>query len=114
VNLMEITTVTVTGPAAPKLRRVTVAGEIDDSTAPALREALARAVGNDSGRLELDLTDVTFFSCAGLTALLGARHAAGSRLELIGAGRQVRRVLQLLHLDAAFGSDTATEAVWSP
>ncbi|MFC4997098.1 STAS domain-containing protein [Dactylosporangium cerinum] len=105
---------TVTGRGTSKVRRVTVAGEIDDSTAPALQEALARAIGDDSSRLELDLTDVTFFSCAGLTALVGARHAAGSRLDLIGAGRQVRRVLQILNLDAAFGPDTAAEALRLP
>jgi anti-anti-sigma factor len=112
MSLMEITT--ITGPGASQVRRVTVVGEVDDSTAPALQAALARAIGDDPSRLELDLTDVTFFSCAGLTALLGARHAAGSRLELIGAGRQVSRILQILNLDAAFGPHAAAEAVRSP
>lgn len=105
VELAEITTVTRVG--ASRVLRVTVAGEIDDSTAPVLRQALADAITIDSGRLELDLTDVTFFSCGGLTELFAAWHAAGDRLELVGAGQQVRRVLRLLHLAAAFGPDHA-------
>jgi anti-sigma B factor antagonist len=100
-----------TRPAGPStVLRLTVAGEIDHSTAPTLREALAQAIADDSRRLELDLTDVTFFSCAGVTALFGAHRAAGGRLELIGAGRQVRRLLQLLALDTVLGPGLPVQA----
>jgi anti-anti-sigma factor len=88
---------------------VTVAGEIDDCTASALRQVLASAATIDAGRIELDLTDVTFFSCAGLTALFGAQRAAAGRLDLVGAGQRVRRVLELLGLETAFESDKAAQ-----
>src|SRR5687768_10941032 len=107
VELAEINTVTRVGMST--VLHVTVTGEIDDVTAPAFRQVLASAVTIDSSRLELDLTDVTFFACAGVTELFSARHAAAGRLELVGAGQRVRRVLQLLQLDTAFGPDKAAQ-----
>ncbi|MFD3557585.1 STAS domain-containing protein [Streptomyces goshikiensis] len=56
---------------------VTVTGEIDLSTSPALRDALEEALAGWPHRLEVDFTRVTFCDCTGLNALLAARIAAG-------------------------------------
>jgi anti-anti-sigma factor len=58
-------------------RRVTVAGELDLATAPALREQLGRlnAAGLD---VRLDLSELRFIDCAGVGALRSACASARS------------------------------------
>lgn len=58
---------------------VTVTGEIDMATAPELREVIA-AADPRSGRLVVDLSEVTFIDSAGVAVLFD--HAAQG-LELI-------------------------------
>lgn len=100
IELSEITTSTRGG--SRKVLRLAISGEIDHSSAPALREAVAKAVIEEPDRLELDLAGVTFFSCAGVTALFTAQRTAAGRLSLAGAGPPVRRVLRLLGLESTF------------
>jgi anti-anti-sigma factor len=92
--------------SAPDTARVTVVGEVDLATAPALRTALLRLLADHHPTaLVVDLDAVTFLDCAGLSALVAARNAA------IGTGRQVRvtnpqpivrRVLDLTGLSDVF------------
>jgi anti-sigma B factor antagonist len=80
---------------------VTVAGEIDIATVPALHErlnllaALGRAV-------VVDLDQVTFIDAAGLGALAGAARQAAAReasLYVVCSGCQTRRLFRLTRLD---------------
>jgi anti-anti-sigma factor len=73
------------------------AGEVDLDTAPLLQAALLDAVDRHPV-VCCDLSDVTFLSAAGLTALLTAYQRAqetGSRLTVRGAHGITRRVLQV-------------------
>ncbi|MEU8927995.1 STAS domain-containing protein [Kitasatospora sp. NPDC048545] len=79
---------------------VRAGGEIDLDTAPYLRRALAAALESHR-EVVLDLSEVTFMDCAGLSALVRARNQAdrcGGRLILRGAGRSVVRLLKLTGL----------------
>ncbi|PWI18557.1 hypothetical protein DI272_33770 [Streptomyces sp. Act143] len=75
---------------------VTVRGELDISTAPALERALRTAVGRAAGRVDLDLEGAAFCDCSGLNALLTARRRArerGGTLTIRSAGPAVRHLL---------------------
>ncbi|MDH6129055.1 STAS domain-containing protein [Kitasatospora sp. GP82] len=79
---------------------VRAGGEIDLDTAPSLRRALAAAL-ESHWEVVLDLSEVTFMDCAGLSALVRARNQAdrfGARLVLRGAGECVVRLLKLTGL----------------
>ena len=78
-----------------------VAGDLDMSTAPRLREHLFGLA--DSGQtLIVDLNRVTFIDSAGLGALVGtARRAAahGGRLYAVCARPETRKLLWLTGVD---------------
>ncbi|MFD0516045.1 STAS domain-containing protein [Streptomyces aureus] len=68
----------------PGICRVSVAGDLDVCTAPAVRNVLREAVGWHA-RVDVDCGGVTFCDCTGLSALLAAAKAAkgaGSELRL--------------------------------
>lgn len=74
---------------------VRVRGEVDASTAPALREAVLKAATPD-GRLLLDLSGVSFMSSAGLRVLLVLhRTIDGSRgrVVLVGLAETLRETM---------------------
>ena len=86
---------------------VTVVGEIDSATAPQLDELLHTAAAERPEHLIIDLEQVTFFSAAGLAALLGARRRAddaecGVYLAGILSNRPVTRLLELTELATLF------------
>ncbi len=94
---------------------VTVAGEVDIGSAAVLRETLERAAAPTPRHLVLDLGAVSFFSSAGISELLVARHRAetdGFVLHLCGVGdsRPVTRVLQLTGLLKHFTTHLSTGA----
>lgn len=90
--------------------RVTVTGELDLATAPALVDSLAES--HDS-LVILDLSDVTFADSKGLQAILSA-HAqlcrTDRRLVLIPGGRQVRRLFELTGVNKRLEIVTVSEA----
>ena len=91
---------------------ITVAGEIDIETVPALRRHLLSVP--DCGTI-LEFSGVRLLSAAGLTELVDLRDRltrAGARLALAGASPSVRRVLAVTGLDdIMILADTLHEAV---
>lgn len=77
---------------------VTIAGNIDATTAPALATAFSGEVGRGHTRLVADFSAVAYTSSAGLRALLGALKEArqhGGDFRLAGVRPAVLRVLDL-------------------
>ena len=72
-------------------------GELDLATCPLFEQVLRKAQ-DDKGIVSIDLQELTFLDCAGLTAIVraGARAAvAETRLVLVGATGQVERLFDL-------------------
>ncbi|MGY1636597.1 STAS domain-containing protein [Geodermatophilus sp. SYSU D00742] len=95
----ELVSIDVAGSASSV--RLTVAGEVDSSTAPALREAVDDAFASGARELVVDLDAVTFLDSAGLCVLAAAHRRAdeeGSRLRVLASNRAVIRPLQITGL----------------
>ncbi|GIH76872.1 STAS domain-containing protein [Planobispora longispora] len=78
-----------------------VTGDIDVSTAPALRTRLQNALTAGGGLL-VDLSGVTFMDARGLGALVAVNNRArelGGTVQLIGVPVAVRRLLKLTGLN---------------
>ncbi len=89
--------VTTSGPAV----RLTVAGEVDSSSAPALRAALENALAGGARELVVDLDRVTFLDSAGLCVLAATHRRAdeeGFALRVLASTRAVMRPLQITGL----------------
>ena len=84
---------------------VRAAGELDVNTAPELREQLARLIGEDSRRIVVDLSEVSFVDSTALSVLVSAlkrlRQADGD-LELAAPNPSVRRVFEITGLTRLF------------
>jgi anti-sigma B factor antagonist len=81
--------------------RVRAAGEIDSSSAPALRNELDTVLDDAPSEIVLDLCGVTFLDSAGLSVLAAAHRRAttdGVRLRVLVTGRAVVRPLQITGL----------------
>jgi len=83
----------------PGAARVYVVGDVELSSAQALGDRLLTLPTDfDLVVLDVDLTETTFLDCAGVSALLRARHAAaaaGCLLYITNPRPIVRRVLDL-------------------
>jgi anti-sigma B factor antagonist len=84
---------------------VRAAGELDVNTAPELREQLARLIAEDTRRIVVDLSDVSFVDSTALSVLVSAlkrlRQADGD-LELASPNPSVRRVFEITGLTRLF------------
>lgn len=81
--------------------QVTVAGEVDCSSAPEVRVLLDQLVDGAPTEIVVDLTGVTFLDSAGLSVLAAAHRqalAAGGRLRVVATTRAVIRPLQITGL----------------
>jgi anti-anti-sigma factor len=81
---------------------VTVHGPLDLGTAGEMEDLLAAEMRGGANHLVLDLSDVAFCDSTGVNALLRVHRRAGAEqgwLRLSAASDQVRRVLQVTHLD---------------
>jgi anti-sigma B factor antagonist len=90
---------------------VVVRGEIDLSTAPALRAALDKAV-NSSGRVEVDLRDTSFMDSCGLHILAAVHQRLGQphdALVIRDPSPEVRLVLEVSGLAALFDVRTDSD-----
>lgn len=99
--------------AAPGTVIVTVAGEVDMATAPALYTALVTALSDHAPTvIDIDLSACTFLDCSGIRALVSARATAtaGScQMWARNPQRLVRRVLEVTGLlDVLTAPDEAT------
>ena len=84
---------------------ISVMGEVDLATVPALEEALLGMERRPDRRVIVDLTGCTFLDSSGLRALVGTRERlerTNRRLALVLCTPGVLRVLQVTGLDERF------------
>ena len=84
---------------------VTVAGEVDVATAPALRDCLDQAVRRAEGAVVVDLLGVTFIDSTGLGVLIGAQRGCaedGRELQLVIAEPRILKVFEITGLTELF------------
>jgi anti-anti-sigma factor len=89
---------------------IRVEGEIDLSTAPELRLAIAHVVDDGCRDITVDLSGVSFMDCAGVNALLWCRErvdTADGRLSLGQVSRSAARILTLTGLEAELTNSTS-------
>jgi anti-sigma B factor antagonist len=88
---------------------LSVWGEVDVATCPRLVDELSAAVEEGDTDVILDCAGVTFFSAAGISALIEARTrvaATGRRLVLRRPSYVVRRILDIVDMNDMF-ADTS-------
>jgi anti-sigma B factor antagonist len=81
---------------------VKVAGEVDVSNAPQLRQELEAALGEATPQVVVDFSEVPYIDSTGIGVLVGATHRAkeaGGSLTLSNPQKNVARVLSLLGVD---------------
>lgn len=94
---------------------VSVAGDVDISTSPALRTALGEATAGGGHPIVVDLTEVPFLDSTALGVLVGAytatRNAAG-RFAIVTDHEAVLKVLRITALHDVLGAHpTVAEAI---
>jgi anti-sigma B factor antagonist len=85
---------------------LSVHGEVDVATAPALREAIIRAVDGRPARVVIDLADVSFMDSSALGVLVsGYKYAQGAGIPLLlsSPGPAVYRLLRTSGMIEIFG-----------
>ncbi len=93
----------MTAVSDPPSATVALDGEIDIATAPAIRRLLMAAISGGNVHLAVDMSGVTFIGAAGIGVLVAAANRAreaGGGLSLLAPSPQVRRLLDVFHLDA--------------
>jgi anti-sigma B factor antagonist len=98
---MRITTIDV----SPRTTRLKLSGELDVATELLVAGAMTEAVGGGRGRLEVDLSRVSFMDCSGVRVLLRGRRAAtaaGTSFRLGARSTAVQRMLLLAGVAALF------------
>lgn len=97
---------------------VSVSGEVDIATAPAVGAELADVLAEGRVRAVVDLSAVTFLDSSGLAVLVGAHNqfkAAGGQVRLVVTDRRVRMPLEvtgLINVVAVYDSLALAEADW--
>ncbi|QIS24264.1 STAS domain-containing protein [Nocardia terpenica] len=83
---------------------LTVAGEVDLATAPALENAIEATLGGKPAALIIDLSQVSFLASAGMAALVAAHQRAGSvtHIAVVADGPATSRQLKMTNLDQVF------------
>src|SRR3954454_1199061 len=82
-----------------------LAGRLDSSSAPSAEEQLTRAIGTDTPRLAIDLSELEYISSAGLRVLLlVARKVqqAQGKLALFGLTAGVHEVFSISGFNTIF------------
>ncbi|MET8423221.1 STAS domain-containing protein [Nocardia sp. NPDC004860] len=82
---------------------LTVTGEVDLATAPALESAIDAALAGKPAALVIDLSAVSFLASAGMAVLVGVHKRAGAtRLVVVADGPATGRQLKMTSLDQVF------------
>ena len=84
---------------------VSVLGEVDLATVPALEQTLLCAAEDGTAEVIVDLTGCTFLDSRGLGALLATRgrlERSNRRLALVMSHPSVIRIFQITQFDALF------------
>lgn len=92
-----------------------LSGELDLASAEDIRRAGWAAIKVAGPDMVIDMSGVTFLDCNGLDALIELRdqvRAGGGHLTLVGATRQVQRLLDLTRVADSFGCEQPT-VPWS-
>ncbi len=77
---------------------ITVSGELDLASSPALQEELDRVAASESQLLIIDLRDLDFMDSTGLSVLVRAHQRIeeqGRQLAMVKGPQQVQRLLNL-------------------
>jgi anti-sigma B factor antagonist len=113
---------TRTHPTSPKPRShpadkvVSLLGDLDMATTPALRKRLDQALDTTAGtyrRLVIDLSGVSFCDAAGLALLIGAQRRAwrlGTPMCLAAPQPQMKKLLHITGLDRSLTIQTTVTA----
>jgi anti-sigma B factor antagonist len=92
---------------------ISVSGELDLASSPALEEELARVASSDADVVIVDLRGLEFMDSTGLSVLVRAHQRAeenGRRLGLVNGSQQVQRLLTLTGVAERFAlADTPEE-----
>jgi anti-sigma B factor antagonist len=83
---------------------VSIFGELDVATAPALREKLIALVGDGSTHVVLDLEGVDFLDSTGLGTIISALKRVrthGGDMRLVCTQARIRRLFEITGLDKA-------------
>jgi anti-sigma B factor antagonist len=83
---------------------ISVAGELDLSTAPRLKWMLVDALAAGRDQLVVDLSRTTFMDSTALGVLVGVRRRldARERLAIVCASPEVLKIFEYAGMDAAF------------
>jgi anti-sigma B factor antagonist len=84
---------------------VTVSGEVDVATAPAVRDCLNQVIDRDRGLVVADLSGVTFIDSTGLGVLIGAHRRcadSGRPLRVVVVEPRIRKVFEITGLTELF------------
>jgi anti-anti-sigma factor len=83
---------------------ISLCGELDLATADDLARVICDVEETEIGRIVIDLSDLAFVGCAGLTALLDAKSRNNGRLAFAPSHHDaVMRVLTMTRADEALG-----------
>jgi anti-sigma B factor antagonist len=88
--------------AAGDQTTIVVGGELDMCAAPALKDALTRAIDQHVTHVIVDLSDATFADSTAIGVLLeasGRMRETGSRLRLICTNKNVLRTVEIAGLE---------------
>jgi anti-sigma B factor antagonist len=95
---------------------IAVSGELDVSTSPKLRTAIAQAQAAGHERIVVDLSETEFVDSTGLSTLLVALRRitrADGRLALVCPPGPALKALKLTRLIETFPMFVSREAAWS-
>ena len=81
---------------------VSVMGEVDLSTSPALERTLLEVQGDRAGEMIVDLSRCSFLDSSGLRALLATAEQPSERPALVLGNPIVMRIFQLTKFDQLF------------
>ncbi|MEV6135476.1 STAS domain-containing protein [Nocardia sp. NPDC051990] len=93
---------------------LTVSGEVDLATAPALENSIEAILAGKPAVLIIDLTGVSFLASAGMATLVAAHQRAGdaTTIMIVADGPATSRQLKMTSLDQVFAlHSTLAEAL---